>query len=92
MSPLHWQDASQGNPQTTAMASTNPWFAITMGLLGLIVGFAVHRFFIPETLGAQVTSPPLAQGIVVPSLTPPSPVAAGGGCGFGGGCGCGAAV
>lgn len=104
MTSLNWQDSGSSVPsldsardklrtsEVGSLSYANPWFAISMGLLGLILGFALHRFFIPETLGAQVPQQPTAQAVVVqPSPTKPLP-SVGGGCGCGGGGSCGAAL
>ena len=100
MATLNWQNVPQAEAVSATnpfvVSASNPWFAISMGLVGLIIGFALNRFMVPTTLGAQVTAPPPAavQGLVVqPSPTPPPLKAAGGGCGCGGAGGaCGAAL
>ena len=53
MSSLEWQDVSDsdlkpnrvpasGNPPV--VSTSNPWFAATIGLLGLIIGYVVENF------------------------------------------------
>lgn len=48
MAQLYWKDSPDEVPtqkHTAATASANnPWFAVTMGLVGIIVGYIIGNF------------------------------------------------
>lgn len=48
MTQLKWQDSPDEAPMQKHSASSasvnNPWFAVTMGLVGVIVGYLIGRF------------------------------------------------
>lgn len=90
MTPLHWQDASQkGTPEKRISASgpspsssaTNPWFAVSMGLMGLIVGFGIGKWrsgALPIAAGnppAQIAQVPTAPTPPAQAPQPPAPTA-----------------
>ncbi len=72
MTNLKWQDSQQ--PAQSGAASATPWFAISVGLMGLIVGYALASY----TTGGSVfgaggrNTQQVAQ---VPTPTPSAPAA-----------------
>lgn len=48
MTRLKWQDSPDETPTQKHSASStsanNPWFAVTMGLIGVIVGYLIGKF------------------------------------------------
>ncbi len=59
MSNLKWQDSpQQPHPHTHPSSGSNPWFAVSMGLMGIIVGFGIGSFNAGRfTLAAGTPSP-----------------------------------
>lgn len=46
MAQLKWHDTPEQMPirESGASSASNPWFAVTMGLLGVIVGYIIGNF------------------------------------------------
>lgn len=80
---IDWKDS----PSTPASAGkANPWFAVSLGLIGFILGMYVLPLLI-NGASAQATAQ-----VIAPSDNGPvaaAPKAGGCGCGGGGGKGCG---
>lgn len=91
MAAINWQPAStqstssQGNPPVVSLpagktGSSNPWFAVSLGLLGIIIGFGIGKWRIgsfPPLAGPpsdQVAQAPLPS--LPPEQAPSGPVPA----------------
>lgn len=74
MSPLNWQDASSAKAQNSLISSlSNPWFAISLGLFGFILGYAFANGI---GTGAKAANPGSPTVVQVPSQpTPAAPTA-----------------
>lgn len=81
MASLNWQSPSQkSSPSVTSSPASslphglNPWFAVSVGLMGIIIGFSLGKWRIGD-FPLLVGSPPsqIAQVPGVPSPTPPPP-------------------
>ncbi|MBI3618656.1 thioredoxin domain-containing protein [Candidatus Peregrinibacteria bacterium] len=72
-------DRTHGMPPTQVAAKSNPWMALSIGLLGLIAGYAVGTGVHPS-LSAYVAPSPTAQAPTAPTAptapAPPTPPAA----------------
>lgn len=49
MAQLQWKDSpdealTQKHPASIAASANNPWFAVTVGLVGVIVGYIIGNF------------------------------------------------
>ncbi len=72
MANLHWQETgSRDAPASNA----NPWFAVALGLMGVIVGFAAGSWrstgtFIPGAAPKQVAQAPAPTPLPTPQPTP----------------------
>jgi len=74
MTPLNWQEIPQkgfASPQRfpASPSGNNPWFAVSIGLICLIVGFGVGKWRNPGSSAGAGTPP--AQVAQVPNPTPP---------------------
>lgn len=85
MTSLQWQQTSQGRsvsdapPATSATDAKTPWFAVSIGLIGLIAGFGMAKWQNGD-LSIGTGTPPTAQAVAVPAPTPqaaPTPPPAG---------------
>ncbi len=85
MTPLDWQDApqKQTSPRahsSTASSNNNPWFAASVGLMGLIIGFGIGKWR-ADSFPAVAANIPSAQVAAAPTPTPqaaPTPAPAAG--------------
>lgn len=78
---LNWQDTAHKNAAPSA-AGSNPWFAVSMGLIGIIVGFGLGSFNAGRfTLAAgnpspqqvaQAPTPSAPEAAPQPPATPPT--------------------
>ncbi|OGJ57896.1 hypothetical protein A3H22_01815 [Candidatus Peribacteria bacterium RIFCSPLOWO2_12_FULL_55_15] len=81
MATINWQPASQKNVPSSSVhtvmslpagkTGSNPWFAVSLGLMGVIIGFGIGKWRIgdfPLLAGA-----PPGQVAQVPAPTPPPP-------------------
>lgn len=77
MSSIHWQPASPKDPPvspTQATPSTgNPWFAVSIGLMGLIIGFGIGKWQIGSFPVLAGTPPDQVAQVPSPSPPPPPP-------------------
>lgn len=83
MSSLKWQDSPGQSPSHShAPSGNNPWFAISMGLMGVIMGFALGNFNggcfgiaagnpTPQKV-AQAPTPSAPEAAPQPPATPPT--------------------
>ena len=76
MTPLNWQESSpkvsSSNARSDASTPVNPWFGATVGLMGIIVGFAVGSWH-GGSLALGVPSPQVAQAPTAPTAPTPAP-------------------
>lgn len=87
MAPLNWQDASRKNAPGRddapgAPSTSNPWFPIAIGLMGIIIGFAVGSWrsagnFVPGAAPQQAAQAPSAPVPTAPIQAPQPPPTAG---------------
>lgn len=77
MTTINWQSASQnGSPCSSAPPTSsigNPWFAVSIGLIGLIIGFGIGKWRI-GSFPVLAGTPP-GQIAQVPTPPPPQPPA-----------------
>src|SRR3989338_3134327 len=74
MTPLNWQETPQKGGGSSSRSSApssanNPWIAISVGLMGLIVGFGIGKWR-GGSFPAAAGTPP-AQVVQAPTPTPP---------------------
>lgn len=76
MSSLKWQESPQKQPNHSAEAvasGSNPWFAIAIGLIGLIVGFSAAKLVPGGSFAAGNQAQAVAQAPTAPTPTPAAP-------------------
>jgi len=84
MATIDWQPSTQKDIHSTATSPTsstsNPWFAVSLGLMSIIVGFSIGKWRIgdfPLLAGAppgQVAQAPLPSPLPPPPQAPSGPV------------------
>ncbi|MBI5794609.1 thioredoxin domain-containing protein [Candidatus Uhrbacteria bacterium] len=78
MTPLHWQETAQKGDGSSPLSSAgssinNPWFALSVGLMGLIVGFGLGKWRTGSFPVAAGTPPAqVAQAPAPPAPAPPA--------------------
>ncbi|MBI1813274.1 DsbA family protein [Candidatus Peregrinibacteria bacterium] len=83
MAPINWQEPSQtavtkSSPEvfSSSSSSSNPWFAVSIGLMGVIVGFAIGSWRasnISVAGGSQIAAAPIAPPIAPTAAAQPQP-------------------
>lgn len=74
MASIKWQESAESASPVQSSAGNNPWFAISLGLIGLIVGFGIAQWRGYSLPFADKNPSPTVQ---VPSPTPnPTPTPA----------------
>lgn len=72
MTTIQWQTASSKNASSpnASVPASNPWFAVSIGLLGIIIGFSLGKWRIGDF--PLLAGSPQDQVAQVPPTTPPS--------------------
>lgn len=75
MAQLNWKSASPTDSSSSApsASSANPWFAVSIGLMGLIVGFGIAQWRGSASQAPGESPSPIVQAPIPPPTPNPTP-------------------